>query len=418
MISTPLMNIAGTTPIEDPEYRYKMPRLMGKVEGRGNGIKTAIPNIVLVAQSLHRSPGEVTKFFGCDLGAQTTWTEETERAIVNGAHTTQTLQEKLSIYIEKFVLCPSCKLPETSYKIKNEIIYHQCVACGAREPVDMQHKLTTFILKNHKLEKKKNAKNKDKKTKSESNDTAEKKKKKKKDKSEMTEEEKAERKRKKKEKAELKKQQEADAGGNSTHNGSNHDSDEIEDDDDDDDDEEIQDDASAMDAAVSGLHSKIMNDNPTADELVSEVRAVQTFCALPRNERAFLLLAALYYEDTERLLSPPKSADKQVLIALLKECGANGLICGLEKIATVTNSLLAPKFPILLKFLYDADVLEEQQLLQWYKAEPNRDIDLPEAVSDSDHSALLKATLPFIKWLEEADEEDDDDDDDDDFFDD
>ena len=50
-----------------------------------------------------------------------------------------------SVYIEKFVLCPACKLPETSYKIKHEIIYHNCLACGAREPCDMQHKLEKLI---------------------------------------------------------------------------------------------------------------------------------------------------------------------------------------------------------------------------------------------------------------------------------
>ena len=157
-----IINIAGAQAIDDPEYRYKMPRIIGKVEGRGNGIKTAIPNMVDVASSLHRPPGEVTKFFGCELGAQTTYNDDTERAIVNGAHETRVLQDKLSVYIEKFVLCPACKLPETSYKIKSEIIYHNCLACGAREMCDMQHKLTTYILKQHKIEKKAKAKAKDK----------------------------------------------------------------------------------------------------------------------------------------------------------------------------------------------------------------------------------------------------------------
>ena len=44
--------------------------------------------------------------------------------------------------------------PGNVYKIKHEIIYHNCLACGAREPCDMQHKLTTYILKQHKIEKK------------------------------------------------------------------------------------------------------------------------------------------------------------------------------------------------------------------------------------------------------------------------
>ena len=61
-----IINISGTTPVDDPAYRYKMPAVFGKVEGSGNGIKTAIPNIAEVALSLHRAPGEVNKFFGCE----------------------------------------------------------------------------------------------------------------------------------------------------------------------------------------------------------------------------------------------------------------------------------------------------------------------------------------------------------------
>ena len=104
------INISGLTPVDDPEYRYKMPAVFGKIEGSGNGIKTAIPNISDVALSLHRAPGEVNKFFGCELGAQTTYNENTDRAIVNGAHTDDTLQKLMHRYIEGFVICPTCGL--------------------------------------------------------------------------------------------------------------------------------------------------------------------------------------------------------------------------------------------------------------------------------------------------------------------
>jgi len=147
------INIAGINPVDDPSYRYKMPKIQAKVEGRGNGIKTCLLNVNEVAFSLNREAPEVTKFFGCELGSQTAYSKEDDskaRALVNGAHSTQDLQSHLSKYIENYVLCKQCKLPETYYKIKAGIISQKCQACGAKDPVDMTHKLTTFILAQHK----------------------------------------------------------------------------------------------------------------------------------------------------------------------------------------------------------------------------------------------------------------------------
>merc|ERR1711957_428636 len=97
--------------------------------------------------------GELNKFFGCELGAQTTMNEKDDRFVVNGSHTDAILQEMVHRYVEKFVLCPNCGLPETNYKIKNGLIHHVCAACGAKELVDMQHKLCTYILSQHKKKK-------------------------------------------------------------------------------------------------------------------------------------------------------------------------------------------------------------------------------------------------------------------------
>ena len=91
----------------DPFYRYKMPPIQSKTEGRGNGIKTAIVNLAEVARALNRPPAYLVKFFGYELGAQTQILND--RYLVNGAHDSNELQDSLDGFINKFVLCGSCK---------------------------------------------------------------------------------------------------------------------------------------------------------------------------------------------------------------------------------------------------------------------------------------------------------------------
>jgi translation initiation factor 5 len=54
-----------------------------------------------------------TKYFGCELGAQVKCDDKNERYIVNGEHDAERLQTILDGFISKFVLCASCRNPET-----------------------------------------------------------------------------------------------------------------------------------------------------------------------------------------------------------------------------------------------------------------------------------------------------------------
>ncbi|GMM52700.1 translation initiation factor eIF5 [Starmerella bacillaris] len=133
----------------DPFYRYKMAPIQSKTEGRGNGVKTFVVNTGEVARNLNRPPSYIIKYFGFELGAQTSINEEAERYLVNGIHASDKLQDTLDGFINKFVLCGSCLNPETDFIIhKNGTVEKDCKACGAKTLVDPQHKLTGFILKN------------------------------------------------------------------------------------------------------------------------------------------------------------------------------------------------------------------------------------------------------------------------------
>ncbi|KAK6132397.1 hypothetical protein DH2020_033836 [Rehmannia glutinosa] len=143
-----LQNI-GAGNKDDAFYRYKMPRMITKIEGRGNGIKTNVVNMVDIAKALGRPASYTTKYFGCELGAQSKFDEKTGTSHVNGAHDTAKLAGLLENFIKKFVQCYGCGNPETEVIItKSQMINLKCAACGFISDVDMRDKLTTFILKN------------------------------------------------------------------------------------------------------------------------------------------------------------------------------------------------------------------------------------------------------------------------------
>ncbi|KAJ6839490.1 eukaryotic translation initiation factor 5-like [Iris pallida] len=143
-----LQNI-GAANSDDAFYRYKMPKMITKIEGRGNGIKTNIVNMVDIAKALARPASYTTKYFGAILGAQSKFDEKTGVALVNGAHETAKLAGLLENFIKKYVQCYGCGNPETEIIItKTQMITLKCAACGFISDVDMRDKLTTFILKN------------------------------------------------------------------------------------------------------------------------------------------------------------------------------------------------------------------------------------------------------------------------------
>jgi translation initiation factor 2 beta subunit (eIF-2beta)/eIF-5 len=106
-----MINIRRDT--KDPFYRYKMPKLIIKIEGKGNGVKTIIPNLPDIARALQRPPSYLMKYFGFELGAQVKIDEANGRYSINGHHGQEQLQSVLDAFIKKFVLCDNCANPET-----------------------------------------------------------------------------------------------------------------------------------------------------------------------------------------------------------------------------------------------------------------------------------------------------------------
>lgn len=111
----------------------------GGVWTGGNGIKTNIVNMVDIAKALARPAAYTTKYFGCELGAQSKFDEKTGISHVNGAHDTPKLAGLLENFIKKYVQCYGCGNPETEILItRNQMIIEETkrsihdVLCVAR----------------------------------------------------------------------------------------------------------------------------------------------------------------------------------------------------------------------------------------------------------------------------------------------
>ncbi|KAG8833144.1 hypothetical protein FRC17_011264 [Serendipita sp. 399] len=387
--------------VDDKFYRYRMPVMLTKVEGRGNGIKTVIPNMSDVAKALSRPPQYTTKFFGCELGAQTILDEKADRWIVNGEHSSTRLRELLDVFIEKFVLCAACKNPETDLVItKTDDIIRDCKACGQQTKVDMRHKLTTFILKNPPKKRSK--------TRKATNDGPSK---------ENGEEEHDEEspianedddeltRRLQSEAAELAPVDQAaiaseDWSGNT--------------------------DATSVAKRVQALNldgdfsDEEKGDDPMEQLAVwieinregatskSVLEKIEELGIKERHKTVQTLTESLF---TSKILSG-KEIDKftPLLKELLtpleaKEKHQKALLGGMERLVGINYPELTEKVPHILMAFYQADLLSEEVAKQWGTHVSKKYVDRDTS------KRVRKASEPFIKWLDEADDEDEEDED-------
>ncbi|ODM99486.1 Eukaryotic translation initiation factor 5 [Orchesella cincta] len=388
------MSLNVNRSVSDMFYRYKMPKLLAKVEGKGNGIKTVIVNMVDVAKALGRPPTYPTKYFGCELGAQTQFDFKDERFIVNGSHEASKLQDLLDGFIQKFVLCPECSNPETvlSVQAKKGILSQKCKACGYSGVIKGGHRLIQYIIKNP----------------PEINPAAQG--------SSLTE--RKERKRNKKQNGENgSPRPEDDDDFNDTFNGIN--GKKMDDEDDDDDwavdvsaaavearQKELSEGVAAlainedsekpekerMDIFYKSLEAKLKNGGKYDDkELVTEAERLDI------RAKATLVLAELFFNQ---------NIAKQVIqhrVVLLRFCHQNTkaqkyLIGGIEQVIDIHRELL-PKVALILKAFYEVDILDEEVLIEWHSKVSKKYVS--KELSQDIHS---KAE-PFIKWLKEAEEE-------------
>ena len=104
----------------DPDYRYKMNELKIKIIKRD----TVLENIDIVAQQINTPASILIKYIGCRLGCSV------KNNKLNGVKPSEDINKALFCFIDAFIICKCCGIPEINYEIKNKKVVGVCLACG------------------------------------------------------------------------------------------------------------------------------------------------------------------------------------------------------------------------------------------------------------------------------------------------
>lgn len=371
----------GANNADDAFYRYKMPKLQSRVEGRGNGVKTNVVNMVDIAKALGRPPSYTTKYFGCELGAQSKFSAESGQSLVNGAHDSRTLSGVLEGFIKKFVQCYACGNPETVIEVdKRGNITLTCKACGHVSDVDPRHKLNTFIIKNP--PKNKSAKKK----------TVDKMRRQDREREELGEqldaEEKSKTKGKKKHRdkdGKKKKKKDKDAADSPRKSHAEEE-------------EEVTEKLSEMcftpeQKLVISLR-EMLDEKASSKEIAKYALTGEAVEGLGARMKIFV--NAVVGPCSKSLAEyTVKKCKYFKAVAKEDETKQVALLGGFEAFLSANKKEYAKETPLVLKALYDADAAEEEAVIKWFNGGEGGD------------PKIRELAKPFINWLETAEESSD-----------
>jgi translation initiation factor 2 subunit 2 len=94
------------------------------------GKKTLVANFGDICSKLNRDPDAVAKFLLHELG--TAGIRSDGRMTLNGVFQAEEINLAIGKYVENFVLCKVCHLPDTQLLKEGKQSFIRCEACGAK----------------------------------------------------------------------------------------------------------------------------------------------------------------------------------------------------------------------------------------------------------------------------------------------
>jgi len=403
----------------DPFYRYKMRQLQVQVIGNGKMVRTSLTNLEDVSKDLNLPPAYIPNYLAKVIGAQAKYDKkrpERERGSISGEYPLEELSDHLVRFIRDFVLCKKCRYPELNYvgQGNKKDVKMICRSCGWKGLLsslkDVNEKFRRYVINNpppkstimattNSSMKSPSSGSADSKNTSATSSSP----------------------------AAAPKPSDGDAvvatnnrkQPAATREGSAE--------------KNVGDDDWAIDTSEEAAKERMetlvpdrlkalvaSEKNAKEEPAAEQLRKVLTASTKPSNEQVInevvRLQKDLFLDETARNATVFEAVFTDTLsnftklverVKIAKEAlrkyisasaaGQRELIAAMDsftaKQPTATKSAILKLVPSILKFLYDEDILDEENILIWYGGLVNKP------------TQFVKAADPFCKWLEEADEE-------------
>ena len=138
-----MWNLDGS---QDESYRYKAPKPIVKIGGRGNGIYSELTNIDEIAQCLSHPKEIICKYISSISGSNYIAAKNT----LTGTYNSEDIESILLTYTKSVVLCPVCNIPETIPELEKGNLIFKCYSCKSNsiiKPIGKVDKALNIIEK-------------------------------------------------------------------------------------------------------------------------------------------------------------------------------------------------------------------------------------------------------------------------------
>jgi translation initiation factor 2 subunit 2 len=109
-------------------------------EAQKDGAFTRLTNLEDIADTVSRTPNHLHRFIQRDLGTNGKLEDGVGR--YNGSFSGENFDTAIEAYVESYVLCAECGLPDTRLVTEDGTPMLRCDACGAFRPVSKRRRTT------------------------------------------------------------------------------------------------------------------------------------------------------------------------------------------------------------------------------------------------------------------------------------